>query len=52
MVDRNTKNILIHIQGVEGITKEEVENAKEGLKRLILEFAGGTVVKEDFLKSL
>ncbi len=50
MVDNNTKNILIHIQGVEGITEEETKAAKEELKKLVLEFAGGSVIKEDFLK--
>ena len=50
MVDCNTKNLLIHVQGVEGVAEEEVIDAKEELKKLILEFAGGKIVKEDFLK--
>ena len=42
-VTLETKNILIHIQGVNGITKESVQNAMDELQTLIIENIGGNL---------
>jgi DNA/RNA-binding domain of Phe-tRNA-synthetase-like protein len=45
-VTPDTKNILVHIQGVNGIKKELIGDALDELGRLVLENCGGKIVEK------
>ncbi|GEM_PF-79789 len=45
-VTPETKNIIAHIQGVNGISKESVEKALTELQQLLVENVGGNVVEK------
>jgi len=49
MVTRKTKNIVIHVQGVPGVSPDQVKKAMSQLKKLILDFAGGKITLDLFV---
>ncbi|MBU0899177.1 MAG: hypothetical protein KKB03_03670 [Nanoarchaeota archaeon] len=49
-VTLETKNIVVHIQGVKGITKESVEKALNELENLLVENTGGTAIKKKIIE--
>ncbi|MBI4163951.1 MAG: lysine--tRNA ligase [Candidatus Aenigmarchaeota archaeon] len=50
-VTLDTKNIVIHIQGVNGIPKNEIESALNQIEKLILETVGGKVVEKSIYQN-
>ncbi len=41
-----TKNIVVHIQGIEGVSKEKIEIALNEIERLLLENVGGRTIQK------
>ncbi len=51
-VTLETKNIVVHIQGVKGIQKEKIENALNELESLLLENANGTTKEKRIIEQI